>query len=202
MSQQYSGRNAIKLCKKYESVGFHSVHKPWLPLIPSRASFAIDIGCGSGRDADALSKAGFQVIAVDSSPDMVREAKRLHPNSKIEWIVDSLPMLPLVLSRASRFDLILLSAVWMHLTKTERTIAMGSLATLCAPKGILVITLRHPVDQLRGMIEARGEEISALAAQNHLKLLQSFTTDDALGRPEVTWSFIVLKRIGTATKSD
>jgi SAM-dependent methyltransferase len=190
------------LCGRYESVDFQMVHKSWLPLIPLHSSTAIDIGCGSGRDAEALSKAGFQVLAVDSSPDMVREAERLHANSKIEWLVDSLPELPLVLCSGSRFDLILLSAVWMHLTNPERSIAMGNLSKLCAPRGILVITLRHPVDHLRGMNEASGEEISALAAQNHLEILQRFTTEDALGRTEVTWSFIVLTPIGTATKPD
>jgi SAM-dependent methyltransferase len=202
MSQPYYGLDAIELCEKYEIVDFRTVHKPWLPLIPSSASVAIDIGCGSGRDAGALSKAGLQVLAVDSSPDMLREAERLHSSPTIEWLVDALPQLPLVLRREKKFDLVLLSAVWMHLLTPDRRIAMGTLSKLCDTNGIVVISLRRPVDKLRGMIEVSDEEISALALKNNLEIFQRFMTKDALERSPITWSFNVLRRIIAVAKSD
>src|SRR3546814_13933414 len=36
-----------------------------------------------------------------------------------------------------------LCAVWQHLTDEDRTIAMSRLATLIAPEGILIVSLRH-----------------------------------------------------------
>src|SRR3546814_20939652 len=36
-----------------------------------------------------------------------------------------------------------LCAVWQHLTDEDRTIAMSRLATLIAPDGILIVSLRH-----------------------------------------------------------
>ncbi|PYX45125.1 MAG: SAM-dependent methyltransferase [Acidobacteria bacterium] len=199
MSHDYSGRNAIQLCEQYESVDFRTVHECWFSLLPSNAAVAVDLGCGSGRDANALANSGFQVLAVDSSQDMVYEAQRLHPNSKIEWLIDSLPELTLVLSRDDKFDLVLLSAVWMHLSVAQRSLAMKNLSKLCAPRGLIVISVRHPADPSRGMTEASCEEIATLALQSGLEILQTFTTRDVLSRSEVTWSFIVLRlvRFGT-----
>jgi len=42
-----------------------------------------------------------------------------------------------------RFDLVLVSAVWMHLPPTSRERAFRILTELLAPSGMLVITLRH-----------------------------------------------------------
>jgi len=191
----YSGPEAVKLCRQYESVEFRRVHECWLSLIPLNASTAIDIGCGSGRDADGLAKIGLRVLAVDSSADMLHQAKLLHPNPKIEWLLDSLPELTVVLRKDREFDLILLSAVWMHLPVLQRSCAMSNLSKLCAKNGTLVVSLRWPADASRGMNEVSSEEIVSLASQSGLKVRQTSNTDDALGRSEVTWSFIVLTKI-------
>lgn len=190
----YSGPDAVKLCEQYESVEFRRVHECWLSLTPLNASAALDIGCGSGRDAEGLVKLGFNVLAVDSSADMLRQAKLLHPSPKIEWLLDSLPKLTLVLQKAREFDLILLTAVWMHIPVPQRSCAMTSLSTLCAPNGILVVSLRYPAETSRGMTETSSEEIVSLASQSGLEVRETFNTGDALGRREVTWSFVVLTK--------
>jgi 2-polyprenyl-3-methyl-5-hydroxy-6-metoxy-1,4-benzoquinol methylase len=190
----YSGPGAVKLCEQYESVEFRRVHECWLPLKRLYASAALDIGCGSGRDADGLTKLGFSVLAVDSSAEMLRQAKVLHPNPRIEWLLDSLPELALVLQKDREFDLILLSAVWMHIPVPQRSCAMRNLTKLCTENGILVISLRYPADTSRGMTDASCEEIASLASQTRLEVRQTFNTHDVLGRTEVTWSFVVLTK--------
>lgn len=42
----------------------------------------IDVACGSGGHAELLSKAGFEVFAVDLSPAMLRLLKQNLPNAK------------------------------------------------------------------------------------------------------------------------
>lgn len=37
----------------------------------------LDVGCGSGRDALAFQKAGFQVLAIDASSEMVKHTQSL-----------------------------------------------------------------------------------------------------------------------------
>lgn len=75
------------------------------------------IGAGTGRDAAALAARGYATTAVEPVREMREVARRLHPDPAITWLDDSLPS-PSRL--AGPFDLILLSAVWMHLAETER----------------------------------------------------------------------------------
>ena len=35
----------------------------------------VDVGCGSGRDAAWLNLEGFDVVGVDASPELIREAR-------------------------------------------------------------------------------------------------------------------------------
>ncbi len=47
-----------------------------------------------------------------------------------------------VLKNQQTFDLILISAVWMHLSVQERTESLKNLRTLLTPGGHIIITLR------------------------------------------------------------
>ena len=42
-------------------------------------------------------------------------AMALHPSPRIEWLNDSLPELATLRTRRETFDLVMLTAVWMHL---------------------------------------------------------------------------------------
>jgi 2-polyprenyl-3-methyl-5-hydroxy-6-metoxy-1,4-benzoquinol methylase len=156
----------------------------------------LDLGSGSGRDAAALQNRGWRVVAVDCSLDMLREAKRRHPQERIRWIHDRLPQLTSV--RGERFDLILCSAVWMHLNPAERIVGMRTIHELLADEGICVITLRHPPDVSRGMSEVTMSETTDLAQRQGLVVLQATHSRDPIPgwhRPDISWSTIVVRRI-------
>jgi len=58
------------------------------------------------------------------------------------------------------FDVILLSAVWMHLPPADRPRAFRKLITLLKPGGLLALTLRlGPAPPERAMFEASEHEI-------------------------------------------
>ncbi len=44
----------------------------------------VDLGCGSGRWARELNRAGYRVLGVDQSSDMIRMARRIAPRSKFQ----------------------------------------------------------------------------------------------------------------------
>ena len=46
-----------------------------------RDGFVVDLGCGSGRWARELNRAGYQVLGVDQSPAMIRLARKIAPDS-------------------------------------------------------------------------------------------------------------------------
>lgn len=191
----YVGEDAHILCEKYESASFDSVHASWLPLLRT-AGHAMDIGAGSGRDAAALESRGWDVVAVEPSTDMLREAIRRHPQKGIRWIQDHLPSLATVVAGSLRFDLILCSAVWMHLGATERAAAMRTMRSLSNEGGFVVITLRHPPDPRRHMFDVTPQETVDLGLLHSLRVVRCTTGSDPVlhwQRNDVSWSTIVLK---------
>ncbi len=78
----------------------------------------MDIGAGTGRDAAALARRNFQVHAVEPTAKLRAHGQRLHMDSNIVWTDDSLPDLEQVHAGGERFDLILMTAVLMHLNES------------------------------------------------------------------------------------
>ena len=148
---------------------FEQVHSSWLGLLESRSpGGALDIGAGSGRDAVALNARGWCVTAVEPAKGlrMVGRAK----NTAIQWLDDRLPALAR-LDDKQQFDLILLSAVWMHLPAPERPEAFTRLRQLLRPDGMVVISLRHgPSERARPMYPVSVEELKELAARKGLSV--------------------------------
>lgn len=52
--------------------------------VPARGAGALDIACGSGRDAVHLALAGWQVLAIDLLPDALERAHNLARRSGVE----------------------------------------------------------------------------------------------------------------------
>ena len=119
-STQGYGETADVLVKQYESRSFADVHRGIVPLLPAAPARALDIGAGTGRDAAALAALGHKVLAVEPTRAM-RAHGHLHPSPAIEWLDDSLPELACVRARNQHFDLVMMTAVWMHLDEAERT---------------------------------------------------------------------------------
>jgi SAM-dependent methyltransferase len=157
---------APALFKRYESIPAAETHKAVRHLIPAAPADILDVGSGTGRDAAWLAGTGHRVVAVEPTEAMRLPAMALHPSSRIEWLDDSLPELALVRSRGEQFDLILLSAVWMHFDGEQRRQAMPNLATLLRTGGTLIMRVRHgPVPPGRRMFEIPDEETVELAGR-------------------------------------
>ncbi|MGW5466110.1 class I SAM-dependent methyltransferase [Streptomyces sp. NPDC003996] len=118
------------LAEQYESVTFAEVHREVLYLFPTRPGTVLDVGAGSGRDAAAPAAQGHRVVAAEPTAELRSLGRRRHADQRIEWTDDALPELPGLVAAGTRFDLILLTAVWMHLDERQRTLAMARLAGL------------------------------------------------------------------------
>ena len=189
------GTHAAALAEQYESLSFAHVHRGVLHLFPTQPSDVLDIGAGSGRDAAALARSGHRVVAVEPTAELRSEGQRLHASLAIEWIDDHLPALQILRQSPRRFDLILLTAVWMHLDEAERTMAMATIAELLADRGLASMSLRHgPVPHGRRMFDVSADETIGLGAQFGLRCRHQVDQEDAQGRPDVRWSFVVLQR--------
>ncbi len=194
-TQGYAEQSA-QLTIDYENLSFADVHRTTRHLFPKAPSRILDIGAGTGRDAAALAEAGHHVLAVEPTAELRQHGQRIHPSKNIAWLDDGLPELQYVLARGEAFDLILLTAVWMHIDAAERSIAMPNLTRLLAVGGQIVLTLRHgPVPAGRRMFEVGQEETAALAQQHGLQCTFAADYADPRGRGGVHWTAIALRRV-------
>ena len=173
-----------------ERVSFADVHRAVLHRIPSAPADVLDIGAGSGRDAAAFAALGHRVVAVEPVAELRTRAGAAHGSPRIEWLDGSLPELSCLAGRGDRFDLVMLTAVWLHLDGAERVRAMPNVARLIRECGAMVVSLRHgPVPMGRRMFQVSAEETVALASREGLDLtLKLENQASAYARPEVTWT--------------
>jgi SAM-dependent methyltransferase len=183
---------ADELFVRYESLPAETVHRAVLHLMPKPPARVLDIGAGTGRDAAWFASLGHEVVAVEPTDTMRSRAIALHPSPAITWLDDALPDLPLLRLRRQQFDLVMLTAVFMHLDTDERSRAMPHLAAQLAPDGTLIMRLRHgPVPPGRRMFEIPADEMIALASAHGLTAVfeRHSEATGAQNRAEgVTWT--------------
>ena len=185
---------AEDLFKRYESISAAETHKAVLHLIPAVPARILDIGAGTGRDAAWLAGIGHRVTAIEPTDAMRLPAMQLHPSPRIEWLDDSLPELALVRSRGAPFDLILLSAVWMHFDLAQRRQAMATLTALLRMCGTLILRVRHgEVPPGRRMFEIPDQETIELAGAHGLHTVLNLRAESALAANRdagVSWTHL------------
>jgi SAM-dependent methyltransferase len=185
---------AAELSRCYEAVAADKVHGWLVPSLPNNPALVLDVGAGTGRDAAWLVSRGLDVVAVEPSAGMLAEAQRLHPLPAIRWVSDGLPGLDKVFRLGLTFDLILLSAVWMHVRPADRSRSFRKLITLLKPGGCIAITLRHgPVESERGMHDVSQTEIEQLARAHGAFVEIAVDGKDEFGRSSVTWTQLVVR---------
>lgn len=185
--------HAERLAGEYEGLAFDDAHPELLAWISQQPVISIlDVGCGTGRDAAALAALGHDVTAVDPSPAMLAVARRLHRNARVRWSADALPQLG---QTHGRFDLILLSAVWMHVASEDRPAAMRRLTGLMTTSGRMHVTLRlGDAEAERGVHPVSVAELERLAGREGLDLTDVGERADLLGRINVAWRTVVLRK--------
>ncbi|SMY17464.1 class I SAM-dependent methyltransferase [Photobacterium aquimaris] len=194
-------QNALFLSEQYLSLTFEQVHQNWQAHWPASSSKhalkVLDIGAGAGRDALWFAKHHCDVYAIEPANDLREQGKKYSQQyvDKITWLDDQLPELNSIIELGIRFDCILLSAVWMHLSSAVRKRAFRKLSNLLAPSGKLVISLRYgDFSDARKAYDVSIEELELLAQQHALQvnLISELDTDE-LGRNSVQWQTVVMQ---------
>lgn len=211
LAPQFYNDNATKLANQYLSKSFEEVHQSWAQLLPSiiaRPNARIlDLGAGSGRDAKYLAELAAnthqtdnqtQVFAVEPAQELSLIGQKTTHNLNVKWLDDSLPALTQVTKLEVSFDLILLSAVWMHIPPSARSRSIRKLANLLKPGGKLVISLRHGQTEddykQRKMFDVCADELKQLATEVGLfTKLETPKEEDELGRSHIHWQTVVLQ---------
>ena len=192
----YYESRAAAVVARYDALRFEDVHPRLAALRPTAdGARALDVGAGSGRDARWLAERGFAVTAVEPSPRLLEMAQaRSREVDTVDWVQTALPFLP-GLSTDYRYELILLSAVWMHIHPSERPLAMRTLAHLLGEDGLLYISLRLGQDDPERGIHAVSEsEVRHLAQAAGLSVCKVVDAENLQGRSGVAWRSLLIRR--------
>ena len=185
---------ADSLVPEYEQLLFEDVHAAVLDLLPESPGTVLDIGAGSGRDAAWFAAQGHEVVAVEPSVEMRETGNVRHPSSRIRWMDDRLPDLDRVLRSKLSFDLVWLSAVWMHLPRGSRARAFRKLVSVLSPGGSMMLSLRlGPPPPGRPMEPAAAADIETLAHRYGLQIVCVERREDVSGRRGVSWEIVWLR---------
>ena len=192
----YYSENARILAREYNSLNPDSLHESWSHFISDSPGIALDIGAGTGRDANWLADKGWDVVGVEPCKEF-RDLAQKNSHENVIWLDDELPDLKTLRTAGHRFNLILLSAVWMHVAPGKRERAFRIISELLMPGGILVISLRHSNNEQEN-IERRfhpvsSDELEQFAKQRALARLFFDRKDDHLNRAHVRWEIIVFQ---------
>lgn len=83
----YYDKNAVEFADQTVNIDMHDLYKLFLNQLPQRNTQSIlDVGCGSGRDANYFANQGYDVTAMDASAELIQWARQHHMSSRISWV--------------------------------------------------------------------------------------------------------------------
>ncbi|MEZ8100354.1 class I SAM-dependent methyltransferase [Vibrio bivalvicida] len=192
--------NAAQLAEQYDSVDFESVHSSWRSYWPLSGSLVLDVGAGSGRDAQWFDSHGCKVVAIEPSTGF-RQLGQQRTSSTVHWVDAQLPDLSSLATSSYKFDLILVSAVWMHIPVPKRYQSLCSLVERLAERGRIVITLRHGAfGDGRTSYGVSLAELEQIAQRLDLVVCHVEDTEDGLSRTGLTWQTVVLEKASSVQR--
>ena len=185
---EYYNSHAEALADGYEGVAFESAYPFLVAELTQQPLLIVDIGAGTGRDAAWMAEQGHDVLAVEPSVAMRKLAEQLHTAQNIQWLDGQLPELVNPQIVGVQADLVLVSAVWMHLSHEERLPALRRILQILKPGRSAVVTLRlGPQDSSRGMYPVSPSEFVASAEEAGFAVTSEGDFADILARPEISW---------------
>lgn len=194
----YASAATADFIAAYDGFSPEDIYAHVSDLFPIHSAKVADIGAGTGRDAAWCADKGHDVLAVEPVREFREAGRTLHTAPNIKWLDDRLPHLR-ALPRHGAFDLVTLCAVWQHLTDENRAIAMSRLATIVAPGGILIMSLRHGPGAIgRRVFPVSSDMTLELALTYGFRLLrrQDAASVQASNQAmQVSWTWLAFEKV-------
>ncbi len=196
----YYDVNHSALVERYSSLSFNDVHSNLLKYLPPVPANILDIGAGIGRDAIGMARLGYSVTACEPTRQFREEGIHRSINQDIVWVDDKLPDLKNLLAAKQMYDVVLISAVWMHLCKSERVKSLKTIKKLLCKNGFAYITYRSKSVDPDGInCELSVSNFKNEVSDANFEIVNEFTSSDIEGRANVIWYMFILKALGQPT---
>jgi len=164
-------------------------------------SKVLDIGCGMGRDMNALIKAKVDACGVDSSSAMLDELRSKFSQLSDRVCLDGLPFLKSVSDNA--YDGVLCSAVLMHLEEQHLFDAAFSIRRVLRTGGTFLMSVPGPDSTVDAQTnrDAQGRLFNGVTPEKYqfiferlgFKLINRWHNEDGLKRSHRTWHILLFR---------
>lgn len=195
----YYETDSKNLSFRYENADVIEVQKLLLQTFEKNSKL-IEIGCGSGRDASFMTKNGFDVIGIDGSKNMIKEAKKNHPELSERLFHKTLPN---DLKFDKKFDGIYSIATLMHLSENDLKNALSKIYNLLNQNGKFLMSISLFRDDINEYgFDDKGRYFLVLSFENWknllenvgFKILDTKTNGDGLDRGGIEWLTMVVQK--------
>jgi len=135
--ERYKDRNRLKNYVEKTKRGLTLEERKIIEKHVSKGSSILVVGCGTGREIYGLKKLGFKhIVGVDTSPDMIREAKKILP--KVKFYCSDINEFKI----NKKFDVIIYfnNILEQIPSRKQRITAIAKSKGLLKEKGIIILT--------------------------------------------------------------
>ena len=189
---EYYQKNADLFVEGTVSVDMHDAQMRFLRMLPPHA-YILDFGCGSGRDAKAFLDQGYQVDAVDGSPELCCIASELIGKPVKQMLFDDL-------SVSNQYDGIWACASILHLPRRNLVDVLPKISNALKTDGVLYASFKY--GSYEGMRDGRyftdftEESLGNLMDEvPSLLIVDTWITDDVRPEREERWINTLARRI-------
>ncbi len=188
----YYQSNAKQFFDDTVSIDLTDLYLPFLERLPETGRI-LDAGCGSGRDTRFFTRQGFEVVAFDNSPEMVKLASDFTGQDCLLLSFDDILF-------DNRFDGVWACSSLLHVPKRHMAAVLNRLCKALKQGGILYTSFKYGDDEVfrKGRLFSNYDEksIHALVSdQPHLEIVKYWKTDDLRpGRDSEKWLNILLQK--------
>ena len=189
---EYYQKNADLFVEGTVSVDMHDAQMRFLRMLPPHA-YILDFGCGSGRDAKAFLDQGYQVDAVDGSPELCCMASELIGKPVKQMLFDDL-------SVSNQYDGIWACASILHLPRRNLVDVLPKISNALKTDGVLYASFKY--GSYEGMRDGRyftdftEESLGNLMDEvPSLLIVDTWITDDVRPEREERWINTLARRI-------
>ena len=139
----YYDENAVEFAIKTAHIDMHDLYELFLNQLPKRDTQSIlDVGCGSGRDANYFAKQGYEVTAIDASAELIQWAQKHHMSNRISWVQLGFSSIE---NQAweNKFTGIWACASLLHVPFLELPFVIESLLETLTDKGVMYLSFKY-----------------------------------------------------------
>ncbi|MCF8077435.1 MAG: class I SAM-dependent methyltransferase [Desulfotignum sp.] len=188
----YYQSNAKQFFNDTVSIDLSDLYRPFLERLPE-TGLILDAGCGSGRDTRFFTRQGFEVVAFDNAPEMVKLASHYTGQDCLLLSFDDIHF-------ENKFDGVWACSSMLHVPKSNMINVLNKLCTALRHDGILYTSFKYGDDEVfrNGRLFSNYDEESfhaVITDQKELDMLKYWKTNDLRpGREGEQWLNILLQK--------